>query len=297
MVESRAAGRKYVCVPLLTVDTVAMGKRDRIGIVILFITVVWIVVHQLSYQKEPVYQGQPLSAWLERYPDGFSNHSEMIAFFQTEKPRVDSAIRGIGPKAVPTLVRMLRAKDSMIWIKVIAFVENHSQLKVKYTRAEARHNRASFAFQALGPDATDAAPEVIKIYDRNISRSSFIGAAHALAAIGPAAEGAIPLVMQMLTNFDADLRHTAIWTLGGIHCQPHLVVPALEPFLSDASLTVRLDAVLALEQFGTNAQGAIPALASLVDHPYPIGPVAARALGKINPEASGKASIEWIPDR
>lgn len=274
-----------------------MGKRDRIGIVILFITVVWTVVYQLSYQKEPVYQGQPLSAWLERYPGSFSSAHQMIDFLQTEKPRVDTAIRGIGPKAVPTLLRMLRAKDSKIWIKVIDFVANHSRLKVKYTPAETRHMRAGFAFQALGPDAKDAVPELIKIYDRNISRSSFIGAAHALAAIGPAAEGAIPSVMRMLTNSDADLRHTAIWTLGGIHCQPQLVVPELEPFLSDATLTVRLDTVLALEQFGTNAQGAIPALAGLVDHPYPIGPVAARALGKINPEASGKASIEWIPDR
>jgi hypothetical protein len=263
---------------------------------ILLIALLGISLYHVFHQKQPLYQGQPLSFWLDKYPAGFSpvalGGDEMIDFLHNEKPTIDAAIRGIGPKAVPTLMRMLRAKDSRVWIAVVDFIQKHLRLKVKYIPAESRHFRAGLALQALGPGAKHAVPELIEIYNRNISDSSFFGAAQALAAIGPAAENAIPSVMRTLTNSDVGLRSIAISTLGGIHCQPELVVPALEPFLTDTNLLVRLNAVMALEQFGTNAQKATSTMAELADHPYPIGPAAARALSKIGPKAGAKAGVE-----
>jgi len=80
-----------------------MRKRVHIALAVLLAALLAVVGWQVMRRQEPVYQGKPLSSWL-------------IASATTGSPeaqeQANAAVRQVGTNALPTLLRMLRAKDS-----------------------------------------------------------------------------------------------------------------------------------------------------------------------------------------
>jgi HEAT repeat protein len=101
----------------------------------------------------------------------------------------------------------------------------------------------------------------------------------------------VPLLVNNLT--DARFGAAAARTLGKIAKEPGLVVPALTALLTSGTDYVRETAVVALGQFGTKAENALPELIRTLDDTNPrLRTAATNALKAIDPEAAAKAGVK-----
>jgi len=116
---------------------------------------------------------------------------------------------------------------------------------------------AAWSLGNLGAEAHDAVPDLARVLARD-ETDAVVSAA--LARIGPAAAGAVPVLVEALRSENADRRWRAARTLGRIGPPAREGVPALAGALTDPLVTVRVHAARALGRIGA---GARPAAADL----------------------------------
>ena len=208
--------------------------------------------------RDPVYRGKPLTTWLRTYGSSSSSGRHSKEWTET-----DAAVRHLGTNAIPVLLRMIRAKDSRLKLRLVALAQKQSFINFRFIPAAERNIAASRAFIALGETAKGAVPALVKMYDEDISADSQGAVADALAWIGLAAKPAIPRLLRSATNSNAKVRANSLWALGEIRAEPQSCVRALICALSDSDDWVRLSAVHALGLFGSDAQAAVPALTEM----------------------------------
>ncbi len=226
-------------------------KISIAGLVVLFgVVVAW----QALWPREPVYKGKRLSQCLA---PSLSEADRGIMNWQARELEADAAVRQAGTNAIPTLLRMLRAKDSPLKLHFIHLGHRQYLVLTRYASAEEQNEAAQRAFKVLGAQARSAVPEVLEIARRNISPASRNAAIDALGNIGPPARAALPFLLQWATNGSPQSVH-AIAALGRIRAQPGTVIPFLRNALCDPY--VRPSAAYALGEFGTNALPAVPVL-------------------------------------
>src|SRR5262245_13961741 len=131
-----------------------MRKRFRIMLAILVVAAFGGVVWLVQRPSEPVYEGRRLSFWLTGYDQ--PEHDELT------RTEADEAVRHLGTNAIPTLLRMLRAKDSALTRRVVQSVQKHHLLKVRHTPDWQQHKQAVSAFERLGAGAKEAVPALIE---------------------------------------------------------------------------------------------------------------------------------------
>jgi len=272
-----------------------MRTRSRIAFAILALAAVGGLVRAVFKpgEPEPAFQGTPLSVWLTGFDEGSTG------------PRPDfraarEAVRQIGTNATPALLRMFRAKDSALTLKLISLVAKQQIIKIHYVPASTRNVEAAAALETLGAAAQDAVPQLIEMFDHMPARQREI--AVILGCIGPPAKRAIPSLLRAASNTNTSLRTDAVFALGGIHSEPETVVPVLIQAMRDPSDSVRYSAVTALLEYGTNASLAVPALIELIprERERTISPGqhtiiyawAEHALKQIDPEAAAKAGFK-----
>jgi hypothetical protein len=281
-----------------------MPKRVQIALAVALIILAGVSAWQGLRLREPVYQGKRLSVWLREYRSGLNiGDEDRVRAGNTAK----SAIRAIGTNAIPTLLNMLRKKDSFVVSKLVGLWNRHlySSLPnslpnwVRYpgwymNQAATLNNEAVLGFKILGADAQQAVPALITIYEQGISPDSQAATGRALNAIGPAAQRmALPSCLRAAASPNSSVRGVAIQTLYAVHVEPQVVVPALVKALSDTNFVNRLVAARGLGSFGTNAQQAVPALMVLLsDSNSRVRSDATNALKKIDPEAAAKAGVK-----
>jgi HEAT repeats len=113
-------------------------------------------------------------------------------------------------------------------------------------------------------------------------------AAFELGKYGPAASNAVPALLQALISSDDAVREGAALSLGGIHCEPEVVIPVLIRCLGDDDVSER--AASGLADFGAAAKAAVPQLTHLLHvNDREIQWAAGEALKKIDPEAYAQA--------
>jgi HEAT repeat protein len=115
---------------------------------------------------------------------------------------------------------------------------------------------------ALGPSASNAVPALIRIGEQTHSLDSQCAVLYALAWIGPAAEPALPMLLDDATSANPRIRGGTLWALGEIRAQPSLVVPVLQNALTCSNTWVQTCAARALGNFGASAELALPALSA-----------------------------------
>lgn len=234
-----------------------MRKRTLIAAGLLLAGLVGMIVWQASGPREPVFEGQRLSHWLDHH---VADSSAKPPFGSPGWKKADEALRRIGTNAIPILVTMIRAKDPPpVVLKLIEFQRYH-WTRINYRYARLRHEEAEYAFQVLGTNAVSAVPELIKIYKEAVSPSSQRCAALALGHIGRGAQASLPALLGNFHHTNADVRFYAISAVLHIGGDPSIVVPALKGMLKDSKPEVRFNAIAALRTFGTRASSAIPEL-------------------------------------
>jgi HEAT repeat protein len=276
-------------------DTIlGMGKKRRILLAALLVILLGGFAWWLLRPSEPSYQGKSLSAWLEDYNQRL-NYMERPAVDEAVS-QIRTAVSHIGTNAILTLLKMLRAHDSPLKKKFIGFFGRQHFVRINFTTDEEKNVQAAFAFAALGPEASNAVPELIGIYDESISPQSQWCTVASIGGIGPAAKSAIPTLLRALKATNYVLRYYAVLALRGIHSEPETVVPALMEHLQDSNLSVCGSATEALGAFGTNARAAIPILIQKTNAPGWRTPYmrnsVANNLKQIDPEAAAKAGVK-----
>jgi HEAT repeat protein len=116
------------------------------------------------------------------------------------------------------------------------------------------------------------------------------GAAGGLGRLGPAAQAAVPYLIQELQRPDG-LHESAIRALGNIHSDPEVVIPLLITYLTNDDLSDK--AAIALGKYGGLAKAAVPKVIPLLKaRDKDIRWAAHVALKQIDPEAAAKAGVK-----
>ncbi|HXJ59944.1 MAG TPA: HEAT repeat domain-containing protein [Verrucomicrobiae bacterium] len=235
-------------------------RRNRTGLIVLICLGVlggW----QLLRQREPAYDGKPLSVWLEMIRR--ATHRGYI----TDK-EAQEAIRQIGTNALPTLLRMMTAKDSAFKTRVSAALPKQWRHWFFPRSADEIQMMGAYGFVALRTIAEPAVPALMELANADDGEVRY-HAVYALGHLGAAAQPAIPLLIKRLEDPVEHVRGDAMNGLAGIHLQPDLVVPVLIKYAADPNQNqgLRYTAIQGLGYFGDHAKAAVPTLKRLLFDP------------------------------
>jgi hypothetical protein len=242
-----------------------------------------------SRSREPVFEGRPLTSWLE--------HHVASSWDSPGWAKADEALRTIGTNAIPTLLEMIRAKDAPApMLKLFEMAQRHRWTRINYRYAMPRNEEAEYAFKALGTNGMGAVPGLIKIYEEDISPSSQRCAALALGHIGASAQAALPALIRRFNHTNSDVRFNAVTAVIHIRGEPGVLIPALTSALKDPDVNVRWNAVAGLIDFGSHARPVVPEIVKMLNDPGMVGsssiiPQVETALWRIAPEKVGKPLV------
>jgi RNA polymerase sigma factor (sigma-70 family) len=217
--------------------------------------------HQIGYQ------GESLTYWLTGYDTQPGGPAWRMA---------DEAVRAVGTNAIPTLLRMYGETDAALdqpedrqtaAARVTAASISASYDGIPASLALRHHLEASFAFQALGPAASNTVPALIQILRKNYSTLPTLhdGILEAIGGIGPAAKDATPVLLKALAILPDEDRANVFLELGKIHSDPDSVLPVLTAAVRDPSAAVRKSAVFALARYGLDEPSAVAVVKALAE--------------------------------
>jgi len=258
--------------------------------VIWFITLAMLAggigLYTLTREREPSYQGKSLRTWLSQ--------TGTTRIFPVGDDPVELAVRQMGTNAIPSLLEMLKRKsDSPFATKILDLSERFHALRYIFAPKQAwqENELAVKGFYCLGTVASNAAPELIRIYHENISDSSRSCALESFCYVSPASSK--DLLSDALTNTNGNLRYVALQLIPTN--QPDFAVPHLIKMLGDESADIQGQAAFKLIKFGTNSLPAVPELVKLAcsaptNYLSELGAwnAAAIALGKLDPQTAAK---------
>jgi len=261
-----------------------MGKKRLIFAATLLASVFAILTF-LLLPRDPVYQGKPLTAWLDQYN---SNHLSGDTVLDQQ---AEAALRHLGTNIIPACLKMLSSHPSSTKSNLLAHIPKswstlfHIPSVSDYkAKVDTRRSRGSYGLIALGPDAKSAVPALIALLDDPDDRVRYLSV-FAIRCLGPVAHEALPRVIKSLNDPEFTVQDDAVAALGTIRADPEHVVPILLDFLAKnpSDQILRQDTMVALGQFGTNADSAVPVLlVCLRDPDSNMRNTATRALGDIH---------------
>jgi len=270
-----------------------MGKKRGILLAVLFVALIgglgWLVLRP----REPIYQGKPLSAWLEQYRLSFST---LFASPNSQaRLEAENAIRQIGTNGLPLLLRLISARDPPLTKQLLAHLPKPWLTRLQLQRrAWQDHQRGLAGFFILGPLATPAVPALVTLVN-DPDPDARATAVSALVQFGPEAHAAVPGLLKCLNDPRRAVRIEAMICLGNIQSQPELVVPVLMDYLEGQApaTPIRISAVRTIGNFGAQAKPAVPTLLRLLNDEDPlIRSLVTNCLPNIDPAAAAKAGVK-----
>ena len=100
------------------------GKKRIVGVVLALRVIAGGLSWVINRSREPMYEGKPLSYWLECYAP--LNRTE------TSVQEADHAVQAIGTNAIPTLLRMLQKTDSPLKVRLVALLRKQHFVKIQF---------------------------------------------------------------------------------------------------------------------------------------------------------------------
>ncbi len=239
---------------------------------------------QLLRPREPMYQGKALSVWLEILGTQGRRYEEYL--------EAKNAIEVIGTNALPQIVAMLSAEDSVFKLKLITLARSQGVIRIDFRPAWQKHRQAVFALDALGPAATPAIPQLIEVLNTGNTDARRL-TVRLLGSMRAREELVMPALANALGDSDFYVRQAAIESLIRNCERPDIAVPALVARLDCTSIYEFEALTSALKEFGSSARPAIPMLmARLQDRNPAIRDKASNTIKYLDPEAAAKAGIK-----
>jgi len=286
-------------------------KRWVVGIgFVVSVTALFAIAWQQG--KEPVYEGKTLRTWLEL------NSSQVVEAWNGEAER---AIRHIGPRAVPWLMKWASCKtppwrlrlDSVYGRLPERLQSVMVQKAILGANGEVLDLDLAYGFKTLGSQSAAAIPELIELLKepdrirvaamclgklgalalpqimaafKDPKTSNYSGFVEALSRMGTNAKPAIPMLIEGVKNPDARIARAPAEALGKLKLETDVAVPALISGLEHPDWLVRISCVKLLVAFSEKARPAVPALVRcLHDENVEVVSEAATALGQLGLEA------------
>lgn len=253
-----------------------------------------------SAKPEPTRDGRTLEEWIAALK---------------ERDRRDKAIKelgGFGAAAVPALIREATARNSYYRPDAIeALAEVGASGIEAMIKAVREHPAADPAVQyALARTGRPAVPALIELLKQKDDRMR-VFAATTLGRMGPPAEDAVPVLVELINSKESKERRqnrggggysggtvvtislmgdgTYVAALGGIGPKAKSAVPTIMEVAKEP-VPMRLIAIDAIAGVGPEAAAAVPLLIRFLDDKdFPVRSQAARALAKIGPPAAKQA--------
>lgn len=254
------------------------------ALVIVVLAVLMALAWRPKSPPEPEYAGRTLAQWLERLID-YGGNPEVWN-------ECADAIRQIGTNGLPHLLQMLEAPEEP-WRGQVNALGQRVGLTASVVKDDLFKKRiARQAFNILGPQAQSALPELLAILSRCRTSDDRGFVIESISWIGPAAEPAIPALVNAARSGGQTECYFVCRALARIARQPEISVPFLTDQLSHPDRWPRQRAADALGNFTTNAISATPELVKLLDDPVTtVRETATNALRRIDPAAATKAGI------
>src|SRR4029079_8687261 len=127
----------------------ALQRSRHIGCVtaLLLAGVVGSLLWRTSGPREPVFEGRRLTSWLDHH---VASSAASPPYHSPGWKKADEAIRHVGTNAIPTLLKMIRAKDRPPFvIKLMEMARRRGWTRTEYRYALPRHEEAEYAFSML----------------------------------------------------------------------------------------------------------------------------------------------------
>lgn len=195
-------------------------------------------------------------------------------------------IKKMGPLAVPYLIEKLKTRDT--WFRkaqttLRGYVPRFLRLRMLERDALTVRFQAAEMLAAVGPAAEPAVPQLIRLVQEK-PRNGDGSAVSALGVIGPAAHRALPALHQALLTQDMFNQVSTAWAIWEIGRETNLVLEIFSKAIGTNNTGADVNAALALSRMGPAALSLAPTLIQVFqDSSRPLGARgnAARALGKI----------------
>ncbi len=266
------------------------ARAKRVVLIAAVAIIIAIIGWAIFVSREPAYNGKPLSAWAEQYG---SNHWSANRAAADE---AELAIRKIGTNCIPFLLELMRTTDPPLKKKLRDIVPRnwHDALHLKDESGKIRRIGAH-GLNALGTNAPAAVAPLVEIARHHPDGDGRYMAVFALSRLGPAAEPAVPFLIQCLTNNDATIRNEGATGLVLIPSQWQNALPPLIQYLESIKSSSGweiMHGISLLAQLGTNARPAMPLLLSMLNHSDPaVRDALTNHLWRIDEVAAEKAHV------
>lgn len=211
----------------------ATRSARRVTVLLLALTAVGACFYLFFHTAEPRYRGRTVGQWLSAY------HYENGKLIYKPIPGYDEAIRALGTNAIPSLVRMLSAKDPLFYQPIVQFFGDVQHPVVNWLRlnkAWLGRRDAAVGFGVLGPTATNVIPALLKTKPTGELVDS-------LNAMGP---DGLPLVLRTIEAGNDAIRFTGLFALQAKAYDRKTVVETWLHYANDPSPKVRWAAVTLL---------------------------------------------------
>lgn len=214
-----------------------MRTRTK-ALVLTGILLVAVTIVLLSQDNGPRYHGRSLFGWLRIYHQSAAD---------SEQPaQAKSAISHIGTNALPYALRWIQKENQGFW-------SDEDELT--------RGGMAVDIFYILGPAASNAIPELVKIIATNTVGSGL--ALYCLVGIGLPA---LPSLLSIASDTNATLRRFAIHRIEDFGTNAVPAVPLLITWLDDSNLEIAIAAFDVLIRLNLKPPSALPVFADKLNH-------------------------------
>ncbi len=236
-----------------------------------------ILAFVLSDSREPSYNGQPLTFWLDK-----------LKWWGTDSQNESAqAIRAMGTNAIPKLVKILNSPSVRLRQKVMFWLNKQRLFLNKFKIPPDRHWQSTIAFKILGTNAQSAVIPLSKILQKS-RNPGYV--ATSLASIGPAS---LDVLIQAINHPDFNVQAASIAALFSMRQTAFPAIPALLKKMEDGHTSLREMIVDSLAQIDAENPSALPALIKqLQSDDILIKKNAARTLKQYGPRA--KAAVPQL---
>jgi tetratricopeptide (TPR) repeat protein len=175
------------------------GKTISIITVLLVAAALVGLLFAVMPPKEPSYDGRSLSYWLAHFKgeDAQNSATNNPADLECRK-----AVQHIGTNAIPFLLRIIRAKDSAVKVKLMDLAERQNFINIPISSVDEQKYKAVTGFFLLGDLATNAIPALVDICTNSPSVASKEAAEEVLMMTYPVSDSALPYWVQPARRAD-----------------------------------------------------------------------------------------------
>ena len=251
-----------------------------IFVAMLFAAIIWLILP--SKTDEPVYQGKPVSYWLDNY---WLDNLWMISnALNMKKSTASNALAAIGTNAIPYYLELAASHPNHIqkYLLGIHFLDWIPRIDEALRRMAFKFDKnpveSFLGFQVLGSSAKSAVPGLIRLMQSDLPKNNRRQIVDSLANIGIAATNAVPALLQ---NFKLPRDEVASESFHAIHCIAYdtnkdrwdsdtvkVMVPKLTQLLNDTNTDVTIVMDL-LGNIGEQAKSAEPAIVPFLTNSNP----------------------------